>query len=140
MGKLLNNRIENCISFGEAGINVKGDTPENCWVVNSYSEDVLTALQHRNNVFGSNGSTQNGYDPKDFSPLRKIKRSQWSKVYADPENHDFRSIKSVSIGLPGKIVSGSTVLLPPGNYPLLRITADNVTVRTRGKKGRAVVA
>ena len=140
MGKLLNNRIENCVSFGEDGINVKGSNPENCWVINSYCERTLTALQHKNNVFGANGSTQNGYDPKDISPLRAIKRADWNKYYADPENHDFRSIKSVTIGLPKQIRSGETILLAPGDYPFLKISADNVTIKTRGKKGRARIA
>ena len=44
----------------------------------------------KNNVFGTNGSAGNGYNPKDISPLRNIKKENWHKHYADPENHDFR--------------------------------------------------
>jgi len=140
MGKLTDNRIENCVSYGEDGINVKGSDPVRCPVINSYSERAITSLESKNNVFGSSGATVNGYNPKDISPLRNIKKENWSRHYADPENHDFRPVSKVVIGLPKVIKANSTILLPPGNYGKLVISVDNVTVKTRGAGARAVLA
>ncbi len=133
-GNMKNCLIENCISFGEGGLNIKGQV-ENSWLKNSYSENSINVLQAENNVFGG----INGYNPKDVSPLKEIKKADWPKHYADPENHDFRPIDQVIIGQITDVKTGTTILLPPGEYPALNITADNVTIRTRGAGARATV-
>lgn len=133
-GIVKNSNIENCISFGESGLNIKGKV-ENSWLKNSYSEYGINARDSQNNVF----SGVNGYNPKDISPLREIKKEDYAKHYADPENHDFRPIDKVIIGKIAGIKDGDTILLPPGNYSELNITADNITVRTRGAGVRAIV-
>ncbi len=119
--------IENCISIGEHGLNIKGEV-KNSWLKDSYSENGINALYSRNNVFGG----VNGYNAKDVSPLAELKSGDWPKYYADPENHDFRPIEKVKIGKTVGIKEGDTVLLPSGEYPALEITADDVTIRTRG--------
>ncbi|OQA82995.1 MAG: hypothetical protein BWY31_02990 [Lentisphaerae bacterium ADurb.Bin242] len=134
-GTMKDCNIENCVSFGEGGLNIKGKV-ENSWLKDSYSEQGINALYSRNNVFGG---SFNGYNPKDVSPLKEIKKEDWPKLYADPENHDFRPVSKVVIGKLDNLKNGDTVLLPPGEYPELKIEADNVTVRTRGAGASAVV-
>ncbi len=126
-GTMKDCNIENCISFGEDGLNIKGKA-DNSWLKDSYSEKGVNAHYSRNNVFGG----INGYNAKDVSPLAELKREDCPKYYADPENHDFRPISKVKIGKTGDIKKGDTLLLPPGIYPALEIASDNVTVRTRG--------
>ena len=140
MGKLTDNRVDNCVTYGEDGINIKGSFPTGCWVTNSYSEKSITALQTKNNVWGTGGATVNGYNPKDISPLRHIKKEDWAKHYADPACNDFRPVSKVKIGMPAAIKAGDEILLPPGNYGKLVISRDNVTVKTRGAGARAVLA
>ncbi len=127
-------RIVNCRSFGEDGINIKG-TIGNSYAKNNYCERHINIANSSNNLFVGG----NGYNLKDISPLRKIKKDQWPKHYADPENHDFRPLKDVVIGKVDKIASGMSILLPPEVYSPLNFKADNVSVSTRGAGKRAVV-
>lgn len=127
-------KILNCRSFGEDGINIKG-THGGSYAENNYCEKHINVLNSRNNIF----SNLNGYNRKDVSPTRKYKKEQWPKYYADPENHDFRPLKSVIIGKPAKILSGSSILLPPETYPAFDFKADNVSISTRGAGKRALV-
>ncbi len=133
-GKMKDCSIENCISFGEDGLNIKGEV-KNSRLKDSYSENGINALYSTNNVFGGS----NGYNSKDVSPLSELKKADWPKYYADPDNHDFRPVSKVRIGTTGDIRDGDTILLPSGEYPALNIAADNVTVRTRGTGDLAVV-
>ena len=127
-------KIINCRSFGEDGINIKG-TVTGCYAENNYCERHINVADSRSNLH--NGI--NGYNRKSVSLLQKLKKSEHSKHFADPENHDYRPLKSVTIGMPEKILSGQSLLLPPQAYPAVSFTADNVTLATRGAKKRAVL-
>ena len=127
--KMLNNR-----SFGEDGINIKG-SHGGSFARGNYSERHINVLNSFDNLF----THTNGYNPKDKSKLMGIKKSEWSKHFADPENHDFRPLKEVHIELPEKITSGMSVILPPRDYIPLEFEADNVSVSTRGNGKRAII-
>ena len=126
-----NCNIINCISIGEYGFNLKGSVLHSA-IKNCYSEYAIASHEAENNIFGSTGSTVNGYNPKDISPLRDIKKADRAKYFADPDNHDYRPIADVRIGLPEHIEKGDTILLPPGKYPELKISQDNVCIKLRG--------
>lgn len=134
-----NCNITDCISIGEYGFNLKGGVVKSS-ITNCYSEYAIASKDAENNIFGSSGSTVNGYNPKDISPLRDIKKADRIKHFADPENHDYRPIAKVKIGLPELMEKGDTILLPPGSYPALKISRDNVTVKLRGAVFGANVA
>ena len=127
-------KILNCRSFGEHGINIKG-THGGSFAENNYCERHINVVNSRNNIF----THTNGYNTKDVSPTWKYPKDKLHLYYADPENHDFRPLKSVTVGKPEKIVSGSSILLPPKDYPAFNFTADNVSVSTRGAGKRAAV-
>ena len=126
-----NCNIINCISIGEYGFNLKGSVLHSA-IKNCYSEYAIASHEAENNIFGSTGPTVNGYNPKDISPLRDIKKADRAKYFADPDNHDYRPIADVRIGLPEHIEKGDTILLPPGKYPELKISQDNVCIKLRG--------
>ena len=127
-------KIVNCRSFGEDGINIKG-TVTGCYAENNYCERHINVADSRNNLHHG----INGYNLKSVSLLRKLKKDQLPKHFADPENHDFRPLNSVTVGMPEKILSGASILLPPQIYPAVSFSADNVTLATRGAGRQAVL-
>ncbi len=127
-------RIINCRSFGEDGINIKG-THGGSWAKDNYCERHINVLNSINNLY----TNVNGYNPKDTTLLKKIKKADWHKHFADPENHDFRPIDKVKIGMPSVIKGGESILLPPQDYTFFTVKADDLTFRTRGSGKRAVL-
>lgn len=133
-GVMLDCLIDNCWSIGEGGLNIKG-TVTGCRLQNSYSQFSINASQSHNNIFGG----LNGYNKDDISPLKDLKKSEYALHYADPDNHDFRPISAVQIGSWEGISDGASILLPPGEYPPLNISAANVSIKTRGTGPAAVI-
>lgn len=127
-------RILNSRSFGEDGINIKG-THGGSWAKDNYCERHINVLNSINNLY----TNTNGYNPKDTTLLKKIKKADWPKHFADPENHDFRPIDKVKIGMPRVIKGGESILLPPQDYTFFTVKADDLTFRTRGSGKRAVL-
>ena len=127
-------KVLNCRSFGEDGINIKG-TPGGSYAENNYCERHINIADSRNNLF----THVNGYNKKDSSPLIKLKKAEWGKHFADPENHDFRPLAAVKTALPQKIASGDSILLPAGFAAPVSFKADDVTLTTRGAGKRAAV-
>ena len=127
-------RIINCRSYGEDGINIKG-SHGGSWAKDNYCERHINVLNSINNLF----TNINGYNPKDTSLLKKIRKADWHKHFADPENHDFRPISKVQTVMPASVKSGSSILLPPRKYAALSVKADNVSFKTRGSGQRAVI-
>ena len=133
-GIMENCRILNCRSFGEHGINIKG-TINGSYAENNYCERHINITNSRNNLF----TNVNGYNRKDTSLLMKLKKADWPKHFADPENHDFRPLSAVKTALPQKIASGDSILLPGDFSAPVNFSADNVSLSTRGVRKRACV-
>ena len=127
-------RILNCVSFGEDGINIKGDVGKS-YAENNYCERHINVKDSRNNLFANT----NGYNPKDISLLKKIKKVEWHKHFADPENHDFRPIAKVKTTMPEVFRKGDTILLPPKSYAPVTVKTEDLTLRTRGSGKRAIL-
>ena len=127
-------RILNCRSFGEDGINIKGTTT-GCYAENNYCERHINVKDSRNNLF----QHTNGYNPSNTSRLKTIPKKEWAKHFADPENHDFRDLSAVRIGMPAAVKKGDSVLLPAREYAPVAILSDDVTLRTYGAGKRAVL-
>ena len=133
-GTMKDCNIEKCVSVGEQGLNIKGRT-ENCWLLDSYSQRAITSKLSRNNLFPG----VNGYNPQDRSPLSEIKKEDWPLHYADPDNHDFRPLSASVLNRLEDLKDGDFVYLEPGEYPEMKINANQVTIRTRGTGACAVI-
>ncbi len=169
-GNLTNNRIENCVTFGEGGIGIKGGLDPELRNVcfNNYNERHYASSYGSNNVFRNS----NAYDGKDGGlRLDKLKAADFDHLFADPENHDFRpqgDAAGIANGLidhkniffvspngdddkPGyslktawktlkNVKPETTVYLLPGTHAGGVISANGVTLKTRGAGARAVIS
>lgn len=164
--KLENCLIENCISFGDEKIWIKG-TVINSFVRNSFCEGGLAAKHSQHNVYFKG----NDYLPVDAEslPLAKFKGDH-DRLFADPKNFDFRpqgGAKGIEKGWidrddvrfvapdgddrrDGRSLAtawktaaaakpGTTVYLLPGVYRDFRLNAADIAVKTRGRGDRAVL-
>lgn len=104
--------IENCMSFGEDAMGIKA-TNINSFCRNNYCDSGVHCVNSANNTSGG----VNAYNTK-ASDLRidKIPRQDWDKLFADPDNHDFRPQGNVA-GLENGIQDRGDVffLSPLGN-------------------------
>lgn len=89
-GPVRNCRIENCVSFGERGTNIKGIPVIDSPILNCYSDEGIAAAQSRNCVYNSVNS-YNREDPESLSLIRLPKKKfDYDRLFADPDNYDFR--------------------------------------------------
>ena len=161
----VNCKIENCISFGDEATAIKARNL-NSWIINSYSQHGLHSNNLKN--CASAGVNAFGYetnllrvdkirkaehdalfaDPEnyDYRPQEGAAHSsrglkeEKNLYFVSPFGKDSNSGRSVRNAWRTlkNIPAGATVYLLPGAYEGARITASNVTLRSRGAGQRAV--
>ena len=165
-GDAVNCKIENCISFGDEATAIKARNL-NSWIINSFSQNGLHTNNARNcvsdyvNAFGHEDHLLRidkirkqehdalFADPEnyDFRPqegaagIAKGLKEDKNLFFISPFGKDSNSGRSVKSAWRSfsKIPAGATVYLLPGAYNGAKITKDNVTLRSRGAKQRAVI-
>lgn len=113
-GRVENCRIENCISFGgEQAIGIKAENI-NSWCIGNYCETGLDTIRAKHNTVG--GGNAFGGD-SGMLRLDKIPAARWNRLFADPENHDFRPQADTGEDLSAGIPRSNAVrfLAPDGN-------------------------